>query len=67
MLLMQEKVNPDRSDKKGRTASSFAAWNGCEGVGKILLGQEEVNPTGQMITDKHRSRIPPGVGMTLAH
>ena len=36
-------VNPDRSSKSGRTLS-WAAENGHEGIVRLLLGREDVNP-----------------------
>jgi len=44
ILLEREEVNPDEPDNDGQTPLSLAAMNGNEGVVKILLGREEVDP-----------------------
>jgi hypothetical protein len=44
MLLTRGYINPDKPDKSGRTLLWFAAMNGYEGVVKILLGRDDVNP-----------------------
>jgi len=44
MLLEREGVNPDKPNYAGQTPLSYAAWQGHEGVVKILLEREEVNP-----------------------
>jgi len=37
ILLSQEEVNPDMSDKYNQTPLPHAAWNGYEGVVKIVI------------------------------
>ena len=47
LLFEQEDVNLDSSSKSGRTPLSWAAENGHEGIVKLLLGREDVNPDTQ--------------------
>jgi len=40
----ERNVNPDSSDRHGRTPLSHAAGNGNEGVVQLMLGRKDVNP-----------------------
>jgi len=44
LLFGRRYVNPDRSNKQGRTLLSWAAENGHEGIVKLLLERKDVNP-----------------------
>jgi len=45
LLLGQKDVNPDTPNTKyGQTALSWAAYNGHEGIVKLLLEREDFNP-----------------------
>ena len=44
ILPEQNGVNPDTPDEYGRTPLSFSAQNGHEGVVRILLERNDVNP-----------------------
>jgi len=44
LLFGRRYVNPDSSSSSGRTPLSWAAWSGHEGIVKLLLGREDVNP-----------------------
>jgi len=44
LLFGRKYVNPDRSDDRGQTPLSWAAWSGHDGVVKLLLGRGEVRP-----------------------
>jgi len=43
-MLLGRNVNPDKPNINGRTPLYLAAWNGQEGVVKILLRRNDVNP-----------------------
>ena len=42
-MLLARGVNPDKPNINGRTPLCLAAWNGEEGVVKMLLGRDDVN------------------------
>lgn len=63
MLLGKKQVNSDKPDYYGRIPLSYAAEAGDERVVIMLLGQEKVNPTSQIITAEHHSQTPLGTGM----
>ena len=44
LLLKRGEVNIDKLEQRGRTPLSHAAEGGYEGVVKLLLAREEVNP-----------------------
>jgi len=55
MLLGRDDVNPDKPDNDGQTPLCIATWNEWEGVVKILLGRDHVNPTDQIARAEHHS------------
>ena len=44
MPLERDYVDPDKSDSNGWTPLLWAALNGQEGVAKLLLERDDVNP-----------------------
>ena len=50
-------INPGKPDIYGQAPLLCAAVRGHEGVVKILLGRDDVNPTNQISTAKHRSGV----------
>jgi len=50
------RVNPDVADNRGRTPLSYTTWGAYEGVVKLLLEREEVNPSMEIMA-AHHSRM----------
>ena len=44
LLLEQEGVTPNTTDKEGRTPLSWAAEKGHDDIVKMLLGREDITP-----------------------
>ena len=44
LLLKRDDVNPNISDMVARTALSWAAGNGHEGIVKLLLERKDIDP-----------------------
>ena len=63
MLLERKEVNPHMPDSEGRTQLLYAAGNRsgsitAEGMVKLLLRWDEVNPIREIRRAEHRSRLP---------
>ena len=61
-LLLGQGVNPDKPDLFGQTPFLLAARNGHEGAVKLILGQDSVNPTYQIILAEHHFYRLPALG-----
>ena len=57
MLLRRDDLNPDKPDNGGRTPLWCAACNGHEGLVKIPLGRDDVDPNKSDTTKYRRTPL----------